>query len=486
MTTKRPPRIYDRSAQLRFSVVGRLLAAPPAKGTLQSELKQLSALEWRHPATGEPVRFGCSTIQRWYYKALRERTDPVSVLRRKPRQDAGHQASMTTALRQALQTQHAAHPNWSAQLHHDNLVAEAASRPELGAVPSYSTIRRYLKAQGLEKRRRVTSRRTAGALAAEAKLAGREVRGYESEYCGALLHWDCHVASRKVLTPRGEWQTPVLFGVLDDRSRLACHLQWYLSECAENIAHGLSQAFMKRGLPRAAMSDNGTAMTANEITEGLLRLGIQHETTLPYSPYQNGKLEHLWAVVEGRLMAMLEGVADLTLAMLNEATQAWVDPDYNRKRHSEIGEAPLDRFLRDPSVMRLCPEGVVLKRAFTRTERRTQRRSDGTISIDGRRFEVPNQYRHVSRLDVRYAAWDLTEVHLADERLDKLLCRVFPQDKAKNANGLRRSLDQASDEPAAAAPPSAVAPLLARLIERQTASGLPPAYLVKDEGAEEE
>ena len=243
---------------------------------------------------------------------------------------------------------------------------------------------------------------------------------------------------------------------------------------------------MKRGLPRAAMSDNGTAMTATEITEGLLRLGIQHETTLPYSPYMNGKLEHLWAVVEGRLMAMLEGVADLTLAMLNEATQAWVDPDYNRKRHSEIGEAPLDRFLRGPSVMRPCPEGAALKRAFTRTARRTPRRSDGTITIDGRRFEVPNQYRHLSRLDVRYAAWDLTEVHLADERLGKLLCRVFPQDKAKNANGLRRSLDQASSEPVAAAPPSAVAPLLARLIERQTASGLPPAYLVKDEGAEEE
>ena len=149
---------------------------------------------------------------------------------------------------------------------------------------------------------------------------------------GSLIHWDCHVGSRKVLTPRGEWRTPVLFGVLDDRSRLACHLQWYLSENAENIAHGLSQAFMKRGLPRAAMSDNGAAMTATEIAEGLPRLGVLHETTLPYSPYMNGKLEHLWAVVEGRLMAMLEGVADLTLAMLNEATQAWVDPDYNRKR----------------------------------------------------------------------------------------------------------------------------------------------------------
>ena len=250
MTARRQPRIYDRWAQLRFSVIGQLLADPPVKGTLRSEIRKLSLREWRHPATGEPVRFGGSTIQRWYYKALRERTDPVGVLRRKPRQDAGHQASMTAALRQVLRTQHAAHPNWSAQLHHDNLVAEASNRSELGLVPSYSTIRRYLKAQGLEKRRRVTSRRTAGALVAEAKLAQREVRGYEAEYCGSLLHWDCHFASRKVLTRRGEWQTPVLFGVLDDHSRLVCHLQWYWAESAANIAHGLSQAFMKRGLPR--------------------------------------------------------------------------------------------------------------------------------------------------------------------------------------------------------------------------------------------
>ena len=331
----------------------------------------------------------------------------------------------------------------------------------------------------------MSSRRTAGALAAEAKLAEREVRSYEAEYCGSLLHWDCHHGSRKVLTPRGEWRTPVLFGVLDDYSRIVCHLQWYWSESAANIAHGLSQAFMKRGLARAAMSDNGAAMTSMEITEGLLRLGVLHETTLPYSPYMNGKLEHLWVVVEARLMAMLEGVADLTLARLNEATLAWVEPDYNRKRHSEIGEAPLDRFLRGPSVMRPCPDSAALKHAFTKTEQRTQRKSDGTITIDARRFEVPNQYRHLSRLEVRYAAWDLTEVHLVDERLGIVLCRLFPQDKARNANGLRRSLDKVSAEPLAAAPASGVAPLLARLIERQTATGLPPAYLVKDEGTDQ-
>jgi putative transposase len=191
------------------------------------------------------------------------------------------------------------------------------------------------------------------------------------------------------------------------------------------------------------MSDNGTAMTAVEISEGLARLGILHEKTLPYSPYFNGKVETFWAIVEGRLMAMLEGVADLTLAMLNEATQAWVEPDYNRKPHSELDQAPLERLLKDPSVMRPGPDSAALKIAFTRTEQRTQRKSDGTITIDGRRFEVPNQYRHLARLDVRYTAWDLTEVHLVDERLGHVLCRLYPQDKARNASGLRRSLDPA-------------------------------------------
>jgi len=77
---------------------------------------------------------------------------------------------------------------------------------------------------GLDKRRRLTPRTTSGAERAEARLADREIRSYESEYVNGLWHWDCHHGSRKVLTARGEWATPILFGVIDDRSRLACHL----------------------------------------------------------------------------------------------------------------------------------------------------------------------------------------------------------------------------------------------------------------------
>jgi hypothetical protein len=78
------------------------LAAPPPKGELRGELQKLAEREWRHPATGEPVSFGVSTLERWYYRALKERHDPVGVLRRKVRKDAGWQASMSAAVRQAL------------------------------------------------------------------------------------------------------------------------------------------------------------------------------------------------------------------------------------------------------------------------------------------------------------------------------------------------------------------------------------------------
>ncbi len=367
------------------------------------------------------------------------------------------------------------------QLHHDNLVALGESNKELRAPPSYSTIRRFLKANGLHRRRQVSSLRTPGALLAEARLEEREIRSYQAEYVNGLWHWDCHYGSKKVLVSRGEWVTPVLFGVLDDCSRVACHLQWYLAENAENVAHGLSQGIQKRGLPRSALSDNGAAMIAAEIREGLARLGIIHQTTLPHSPYQNGKQENFWAQVEGRLLAMLENVPDLTLDLLNEATQAWVEYEYNRKVHSEIGEKPIARFLKGPEVSRPSPDSAALRLAFTRKEKRSQRRSDGTVSLESRRFEVPNRYRHMESITLRYASWDLTQVHLIDERTDKVLCRLYPLDKERNASGLRRPLEPLSAEPAVA-PATGLPPLLAQLLGKQTASGLPPAYLPKDEG----
>lgn len=476
------PTTHDRWATLRFAVVGPLLAAPPPRGELQGELERLAAKPWQHPVTGAPTRFGLSTIQHWYYTAKNEPLDPVRRLRKQPRKDAGRHVALSDALKQAIHTQYAAHQSWTYQLHYDNLAAWVEAEPALGRLPAYATVRRYMRSVGLTKRKRVGGEPTAGKRLAERRLAEREVRSYENPYVNGLWHADYHHGKKKVLTPSGEYVTPIALGIIDDCSRLVCHLQWYFAETAENFVHGLAQAIQKRGLSRALMTDNGKALTAAEVEQGLARLGIVHETTLPYSPYQNAKQESFWAQLEGRFVAMLENIADLSLAQLNELTQAWVEGEYNRKRHSELGTTPLRRFLDGKDVGRPSPSSEALRQAFCADDRRTQRKSDGTISLDGRRFEVPSRYRHLHQVTIRRASWDLSWVHLVDERTDTVLCRLYPLDKAANADGHRRTLEPlAPTDPAAGPPAPETPPLLARLVAAQERTGLPPAYLPKDE-----
>ena len=464
-------------ARFRFAVVGPLLAAPPPRGQLRPLLEQLAAKTWTHPITGEPARFGASTLERWYYEAKNAR-DPITQLHRKTRADAGEHPSMSATLRELVRTQHAEHPQWTIKLHHDNLEALARSDTSLAPVPSYATLNRYMKRSGLTRRRPAKTPTTPGAEQAARRLESREVRSYEHTHVGGLSHSDFHECSRDVIDESGERYRPQLFGMLDDHSRLGAHLQWYRRETAEAFVHGTCQGFMKYGLWRAGMTDGGAAMKAEETRNGLEDLSVLHEMTLPNSPYQNGKQENFWARVEGRLMAMLDGVEHLTLELLNEATQAWLHFDYNRERHSELGVPPLTRFLNGPSVLRPCPDADALRRAFRRRVERRQRRSDGTISLEGLRFELPSRFRQHEAVTVRYARWDLSRVDLVDPVTDVVVASLHPIDKQRNADGRRRALRPIdSSEPPVRS--GKVAPLVTELMTRYAASGLPPAYLPK-------
>ena len=380
-------------ARFRFSVVGSLLSSPPARGSLKTAIRSLATKTWSHPTSGRDVHFAPATIERWYYAARRRHDDPVGALRRAVRKDRG-KISLAVPLAERLILQHHDHPDWSYQLHYDNLAAVAKAEPALGRLPSYATIKRYMEAHGLVKKPRFPSHQRPGPARAQQRREAREVRSYEATHVGALWHLDFHHGSKKVLTHDGKWRIPIALGILDDHSRLCCHVQWYLSETAEDLVHGLSQAIQKRGLPRALLTDNGSAMVAEEVSDGLLRLGIVHERTLPYSPYQNGKQEAFWGRLEGRLMKMLEATSELTLAFLNEATQAWVEIEYNRAVHREISCAPVERFARGPDVFRSSPSSESLRDAFRLETSRSQRQSDGTISLEGVRFEIPARYRH--------------------------------------------------------------------------------------------
>lgn len=490
MTSTTTNRRHERWASLRHQIIGALLAAPPARGELRAALEVLAARTWRHPITGEPTQFAFSTVERWLHTARRAagHGDTLGALRRKVRADAGTRRAVSSVVVTAVMAQHKDHPTWSYQLHADNLVAQVTLGELGGRVPSYTTVRRLMKERGLfrQKRRQRRGNEELRGDHSREIFEARETRSYESEYVHGLWHLDFHGADFvRIVLANGTLVTPKLLGILDDRSRLCCHAQWYLDETGEALVHGLAQAIQKRRRPQQLLTDNGSAMKDGEVREGLGRLGILHERTLPACPEQNGKQEAWWNSVEGRLLAMLESVPNLTLDALNHATQAWVEMEYNRARHSEIGEPPAERFLRGPDVGRPSPTAEELRLAFRVEETRVQRRSDGTVTIAGVRYEVPSRYRTLERLSVRYASWDLSTVHLVDVRTGALLASLYPLDRQKNGRQSRRTIAEvASPTPAApttaiAANP-AVAPLLRQLITAYDRAGLPPAYLPKD------
>lgn len=457
-----------RWARLRLQIIGTLLASPPEDGELATRIAELAGRTWKHPTIDGTVQYSAKTIERWYYTA-RGAQDPFRALERKVPKHAGTHPAVGDALAEALRVQHRAHPRWSYQLHHDNIVALAREDPRLGIVPAYVTVRRFMQGDGLLRFRRRKRRD-------DEAFVPREMRSYEVTHVHGLWHLDFHEGSRAVPTADGVMTKPKLLGIIDDHSRLCCHLQWYLDETAEALVHGFCQALQKRGLPRALLTDNGSAMLAAETTEGLERLGITHHTTLPATPEQNGKQESFWGQIEGRLLPMLEGEPALTLDLLNTATQAWVEQEYHRAKHREIGEPPLDRYIRAPHVGRPCPSSDALRRAFKTEITRKQRRSDGTVTVEGVRFEVPSAYRTLLSLRLRVARWDLSCVDLVDPRDGRHLAVLLPLDKARRAERVRAAL---APTPRNIGPvePAGIAPHLRALMAEYAATGLPPAFI---------
>jgi putative transposase len=464
-------------ATFRLMVLGDLLQHPPQfRGDRRRRIQALAGQTWVHPRTHGPWRLGYSTIARWYDSA-RHQADPVRALRRQVRKDRGAWRAMSEAVGQRIQAFHASHPEWSAQIIYDNVAAAyrreahvAATSPAV-IMPSYQTVRRYMRRLGLVRHHRRDASGTEQAIRSERRFSRFEVDRYECTHAGALVHWDFHTGSVQLANAAGQFYRPLLIAFVDDYSRMVLHAQWYAEETARVMVHSFAQACAKYGLPRALYNDNGSAMRAAEVTEGLARLGIEHHFTRVYAPCQNGKCERFWGQVEGRLLAMVRPIAGLDLPGLNRLTAAWLAEEYARRPHQTTGIAPLDRWTQGPSVMRPSWAWDDVIRAFTMQVRRRVRRSVGTVSCNGVEFDLPSAYRHLEQVTVRVARWDLSRALLTDTRTDTIIATMQPSDPAARSDGRRRPRAHQPASQAAQAAPGATAPSLP---DPAGGSALPP------------
>jgi len=152
------------------------------------------------------VRFGFSTIERWYY-AARSEADPVGVLARRVRKDAGKDKAITQALLEELARQYAAHRGWSYKLHAGVRRVRRARRVEHAP----AALVEVEVPQGVDRDRLVRARLAVLASEQGAPLARRGMPWNAVRPPPAALH---RLAHRRVAR---RWAEPCVVGLRQHR-----------------------------------------------------------------------------------------------------------------------------------------------------------------------------------------------------------------------------------------------------------------------------
>jgi putative transposase len=288
-------------------------------------------------------------------------------------------------------------------------------------------------------------------------------------FAGDLWYGD--VLHGPKLLVNGTWRKGYLVSLMDDASRLVAHSAFALDEGALAIEGVLRDAILKRGLPKRLVVDNGAAYRAQTLQAVCARLGIHLIHCRPYAPEGKGKLERWHRTLRDQFLSEIDFARGVAIEDANARLWAWLEAIYHRQPHGglEEGISPLARYQRDlPRIRTLGPLAREIEAIFYHRIERLVRR-DGTVSYQGRRFEVP--YALVGRRVRLVVDPHRGQVMGVEDAEGRSLGAVTPLDRLANRDRPRaRALP--ADADASSAPPSGAGPSLVDLaVERYYAGG---------------
>lgn len=350
---------------------------PAERGRLVSEL----ACRVHRDADGVQMRVTTRTIYRWLAVWRAGGFEALKPARRRdagiPRTDA-QIIELAVALRREAPARSAAH------------IAEIIARTRDVEV-SARTLQRIFADRGLDRVR----------LEGRHRAYGR----FEADACGEL--WTADGWDGPAVDELGGKHAQ-LFSFLDDRSRLIAHGAFYADVGEWSFQRCLREAIVRRGLPRSLYIDNGSAQVSLQLKLICARLGIRIIHSKPYRPQGRGKKERHYRTVAEQFGLEIDIAGVDTLAQLNRYFAAWVEQSYHHRIHRGTGQAPLERWMAGPDVLRPTPAPEVLREAFLWAAMRTVT-ATRSVSLHGNVYDVdPSLVGR--RVELRYDPTDLTTI----------------------------------------------------------------------------
>src|SRR5947208_10082345 len=356
----------NQEALFRHAILGDLLSRNLRRGQLRRTLKQLAQQTYQDHH-GRSRRVAHKTLEEWYYKY---RNGGFEALKPRPRKDRNSSRVLAEDLQQLILDIKRQDPGRAAQLILREL--ELAGRIAAGQA-SVSSVQRLLHRHGLSIPRM------------EWDHAARY--RWEAAMCGELWQADALHGPMLMNPATGRSQRMIVFGLIDDRSRLIPYLEGGFGETEQRFLTVLYQAMARRGIVRKLLLDNHASFSGYDLRLLCARLGIHLAHSRPGDAPSKGKIERAWRTLRAQLIERLD-LERVTTIEFNLRLSTWVEMEYHHQPHSSLsGRTPLEVWEADADQIRWVEDPSQLEQHFYGEVERLVR-NDSTVQWRGVFYEV--------------------------------------------------------------------------------------------------
>jgi len=369
-----------QKALWRFQIISAYLAADPPRGKRRQMLEELAAKTWLLES-GEVVTVKAETIRYW----LRiYRLDGFEALKDKPRSDQGVRAIPKEIIECACKLKLEVPERTIDRL---ITIMENLQMAPPGLLRR-STLHRALQARGLSARKLTIP-------------DDQDLDRWQADYANNL--WQADMLQGPWLPdPKrpGKMRRTYLYAFIDDASRLLVYGRFFFKGDLPALELVLKRSLQRYGKPARLYYDNAMVFKANHMRVICAELGIHKPVyTKKYRPMGHGKIEAFNGFCTTNFIAEVKASNIIRLDQLNEAFLAWLDEEYNRRKHSELGMSPKQRWLKDSSRIEYLDEENI-RIAFLWRELRTPDKT-AVIRLFNRAYKVSATLAK-RRVEVRY------------------------------------------------------------------------------------
>jgi transposase InsO family protein len=403
-----------KEALFRHAILGEVLSRSLRRGELRLTLVELSEKTFED-YRGRPRRMAHKTLEEWLYKY---RHGGFEALKPLSRSDQGCCRILSPEIKQLIIDLKREDPGRSAPLILREL--ELAGRISRGEV-SVSPIQRLLRHNGLSGPRM------------ELDVPARY--RWEASMCGELWQADALHGPMLINPATGRPQRAIVFGLLDDRSRVIPYLEAGFGETEHRFLIVLYNGFARKGIARRLLVDNHASFTGHDLRILCAKLNIHIVHSRPGDGPTKGKIERFWSTLRGHVVDRLNLEKITTIDELNLRLWSYVEAEYHCRPHASLsGKTPLEVWESDTDSIRWVLDHGQLEQTFHGEVERVAR-NDSTVQWRGISYEVP-PYLRGQRVRLRYSLLDTSRVSLLDANVEIPLRVVNPVANAhRSRNG---------------------------------------------------